>query len=49
MWTRIEQRIDLLALVGREQEIRQFACWVARQTDLHPKRGHFLTLETAYK
>ena len=34
MWTRIEQRIDLLALVGRNQEIRPFACWVARQTNI---------------
>ena len=34
MWTRIEQGIDLLALVGRNQEIRQFACWVARQTNI---------------
>jgi len=33
MMTRIEKHIELFELVGRSNEMRPFACWVARQTN----------------
>ena len=34
MMTRIEKQIELFELVGRSNELRPFACWVARQTNI---------------